>query len=509
MKFSCKLSRSKSTSELRGSQKICERAKENSERQGKRQAIGVAYSPLAGFSPEAKRRLAQPAKSSTMITRRKDGFCDLIETKNAWGYLVQGNGHVFVFDRQLNNRKHNEPAGYVIGSGNDCDIIIHHKVAEKKHAFIFCETRFQDNKYSMPVYICNQSANGIWINGKKMINQIQKIKTNDQIFFLDPTIYKTKENVSYLFVEPKQPISTAKSIDRLYQSTHESLGEGNYGKVYIAKCRETGNRVAVKVVPRHSFKDSPQWQIASLREVSVCMLFPAHPCIVQISRMFVKNEDMYIVMDGPHGDLFEMIVDGDYQYKEHEVRILFDQIAHAVACLHENNIVHRDIKLENVIVTDKVKLRVKLCDFGFSTITRPGRDLLTGCGTSFYAAPEIKRRKPYDKSVDIWSLGMLLYVALTSSHPYASPGNGGDCDYIPEHTSSNAKYRTDSPRWKSLSSDAKDLVSKMLQVKPDSRINIDQVLDHPWLQNIDNLESMKAGVERNPQLIEYLEAKKI
>ena len=79
-----------------------------------------------------------------------------------------------------------------------------------------------------------------------------------------------------MFVEPKQPLSTVKSIDTLYQSTHESLGEGNYGKVYLAKCKETGNRVAVKVVPRRSFKDLPQWQIALLREVSVCMLFPDH-----------------------------------------------------------------------------------------------------------------------------------------------------------------------------------------------------------------------------------------
>ncbi|KAI8360739.1 kinase-like domain-containing protein [Choanephora cucurbitarum] len=507
MKFSCKLSRSTSTPDLKGSQKICERARENADRLKKRQSIGIAYSPLVGFSPEAKRRLAQPAKSSTMIKRRNDGYCDLIETKNAWGYLVQGNGHVFVFDRQLNNRKHNEPAGYVIGSGKDCDIIIHHKAAEERHAFIFYETRFQDNKYSMPVYICNQSANGIWINGKKMVNQIQNIKTNDHIFFLDPNTYLTKENICYVFVEPKQPLSTVKSIDTLYQSTHESLGEGNYGKVYLAKCKETGNRVAVKVVPRRSFKDLPQWQIALLREVSVCMLFPDHPCIVKISRMFVKNEDMYIIMEyGPHGDLFEMIVDGDYDYKEHEVRILFDQIAHAVACLHENNIVHRDIKLENVIVTDKANLRVKLCDFGFSTIARPGRDLLTGCGTSFYAAPEIKRKKPYSKSVDIWSLGMLLYVALTSSHPYALPGK--EDDYVPEHTGNSAKYRTDHPRWKGLSKDAKDLVNKMLQVDPKKRVDIQQVLDHPWLQNINNLESIKAGVKRNPLLVDYLESKK-
>ncbi|KAI8056288.1 kinase-like domain-containing protein [Gilbertella persicaria] len=508
---SFKPNKSHSNPNFRCSAKVVEKLTRSPSKHMKRRTAGFALSPLAGLSPRRTDRLAQPAKSSAMIRKKADGFCEIIETKRAWGYLVQGRGHVFTLDKGLHNRQESEAAGYVIGTGNDCDIVIHHVNAEKRHAFIFFETRFDHDKHSTPVFICNHSTNGTWINGEK-VKGFRELETNDIIQFLDPSRYPLEENPCYIFVESTMNDIRAKSIDSFYNLKSNIIGKGNYGNVVIAECKETGKTVAIKMIPRKAFAKREVWKTATLREISVCMLFPIHPCIIQVSRMFEQDQQMYIVMEyGPHGDLFDIVACRDEIFKEYEVRIIFDQIAHAVACLHENDIVHRDIKLENVIVTDKKNLYVKLCDFGFSTFINQKQALTTSCGTAMYVAPEIVSARPYGKAVDVWSLGVLLFITLTSTSPFPQLSDDQTKwekeKAILDKSIKEGKFTFSHPSWEYISAEAKDLIQQMMKVNVEERINIEQVLQHPWLQQIENAETFKTGLKRNPMLVKYLERK--
>jgi len=154
---------------------------------------------------------------------------------------------------------------------------------------------------------------------------------------------------------------------------------------------------------------------------------------------------------------------------------------------HDRNIVHRDIKPENILLADK-NLTVKLADFGLAKIIGEESFTTTLCGTPSYVAPEILQpssRRRYTRAVDIWSLGVVLYICLCGFPPFS------DELYTPENPYSLAqqilggRYDFPSPYWDSVGDPALELIDRMLTVDPDERITIDECLEHPWLTNQD------------------------
>ncbi|KAI7869256.1 kinase-like domain-containing protein [Mucor mucedo] len=382
------------------------------------------------------------------------------ESTNAWGFLYKVGGQVFTLSRNMDQPDSSVIPGYVIGTNDQCDI-----------------------KYNIECYI--------------YINILTYIA----------------ENPSYDFVKPRRKGKKFSSFDELYHKS-KKLGTGSFGIVSLAICKTTGKRVAIKQVQLSGHIDALETKkrIGLLREISIFMALPPHPCIIRVDKVFEEDSRMFIVMEyGSSGDLFTNIY--SLFMTELEIKIIFEQIAHAVLYLHSKGIVHRDIKMENVIVCDRERLYVKLTDFGLCAFLKKDEALYTNCGTMLYAAPELlnsNSKKGYGMEVDIWSLGVLLYGALTNSMPFVNMVNGEDDEKKQlRELIGKGQFSFDHPAWDGISEEAKDLVCQMMQVDVNKRYTIKQVLLHPWLQDIENEQTKEMGVTRNPALLQYLDNKPV
>ncbi|KAI9253890.1 kinase-like domain-containing protein, partial [Phascolomyces articulosus] len=264
------------------------------------------------------------------------------------------------------------------------------------------------------------------------------------------------------------------------------IGSGSFGEVYTAQCVATGKTVALKMIPQSKYAGKPRTLQSLLQEIAVYTSLQHHPCIVRMERVMEVNGVFYIAMElGKDGDLFDHVCAISNPLAEDEVRIIFDQIFHAVEYIHDQDIAHRDLKLENIILMDRKNLHVKIADFGLATFYR-GRPFHTMCGTQSYAAPELvlESKCSYDKAVDIWSLGVMLFVTLVKSPPFY--------DTTPEqhrvmlNRIKSGDYNFEGvDKWEKISDEAKDLIQKMLVVDTNDRYNIKQILQHPWLQKVE------------------------
>ncbi|KAJ3720435.1 hypothetical protein C8R42DRAFT_670720 [Lentinula raphanica] len=240
------------------------------------------------------------------------------------------------------------------------------------------------------------------------------------------------------------------------------IGEGAYGKVRIGTHRLTSTRVAIKQIPK-SMSASLTREIHHHRQLH-------HPHITQMYEVIATESSIWIVTElCSGGELFDYLTEKG-RLTEDETRFLFGQLCLAVAYLHEKGIVHRDLKLENVLLDERC--RVKLGDFGFTREFERGVLMDTYCGTTGYASPEMLQGKKYlGAEVDIWSLGVILYVLLTGMLPFDD-----DDEQIMRDKVILGEF--EDPEW--LSEDARDLIQNILQKEPSQRLTIPQILEHPW-----------------------------
>eukprot|EP00752_Nemacystus_decipiens_P005344 g4846.t1 len=222
-----------------------------------------------------------------------------------------------------------------------------------------------------------------------------------------------------------------------------------------------------------------------------------HPNVIDIYQFFKDDPDRYYVsieyMRG--GELFDRIVKKAY-YNEKEARDLCRILLDAVRYCHDLGIVHRDLKPENLLLTSQHDdANVKLADFGFARSIMNGF-VSTQCGTPGYVAPEILRAESYGTSVDMWSIGVIIYILLGGYPPFHDENQtrlfrkikAGNFKFHPEY-------------WQSISNEAKDLIRRLLTVDPKRRLTAAQAVTHPWLLSKDadllnhnlgvNLEQLK------------------
>ncbi|TFL00331.1 hypothetical protein BDV98DRAFT_112370 [Pterulicium gracile] len=240
------------------------------------------------------------------------------------------------------------------------------------------------------------------------------------------------------------------------------IGEGAYGKVRMGTHRLTSTRVAIKQIPK-SMSTALTREIHHHRQLH-------HPNIMQMFEVIATESAIWIVTELCYGgELFDYLVEKG-RLSEEETRVIFGQLCLAVHYLHEKGIVHRDLKLENVLLDEKC--RVKLGDFGFTREYESNVFMETFCGTTGYASPEMLQGKKYcGPEVDIWSLGIILYTLLTGTLPF-------DDDDELEMRNKIIKGSYEDPEW--LSADARNLLSKILQSDPSKRPCIANILTHPW-----------------------------
>uniref|UniRef100_A0A3B4AXY1 Uncharacterized protein n=1 Tax=Periophthalmus magnuspinnatus TaxID=409849 RepID=A0A3B4AXY1_9GOBI len=275
-------------------------------------------------------------------------------------------------------------------------------------------------------------------------------------------------------LRPIRQGSTARGdISSVYQIfTDEVLGSGQFGVVYGGKHRETGRDVAIKIIDKLRFPNKEESELKN--EVAILK----HPGVVSLQAMFESPEKVFVVMEKLHGDMLEMILSSEKgRLPEHTTRFLLTQILVALRHLHSKNIVHCDLKPENVLLTSSDPLpQVKLCDFGFARIIGECSFRRSVVGTPAYLAPEVLRGRGYNRSLDMWSVGVILYVSLSGTFPFNEDEDVNEQIH-------NAAFMYPSKTWREVSRQAIDLISNLLQVKMRKRLSVDKTLSHPWLQD--------------------------
>ncbi|XP_051739409.1 SNF related kinase b [Ctenopharyngodon idella] len=253
-----------------------------------------------------------------------------------------------------------------------------------------------------------------------------------------------------------------------------TLGKGHFAVVKLARHVFTGQLVAVKVIDKTKLDNLATGHL--LQEVR-CMKLVQHPNVVRLYEVIDTQTKLYLILElGDGGDMYDYILRHEGGVAEDTAKVHFAQIIRAIAYCHRLHVVHRDLKPENVVFF-RQQGTVKLTDFGFSNHFQPGTMLMTSCGSLAYSAPEILLGEEYDApAVDIWSLGVILYM-LVCGHPPFQEANDSetlimimDCRYtVPNH----------------VSPECKDLISRMLQRDPAKRASLTEIESHPWLQGVD------------------------
>ncbi|XP_043976592.1 serine/threonine-protein kinase D2 isoform X1 [Gambusia affinis] len=265
-------------------------------------------------------------------------------------------------------------------------------------------------------------------------------------------------------------------IGTVYQIfADEVLGSGQFGVVYGGKHRKTGRDVAVKVIDKLRF---PTKQESQLRNEVAILQSLRHLGIVNLECMFETPEKVFVVMEKLHGDMLEMILSSEKgRLPERLTKFLITQILAALRHLHFKNIVHCDLKPENVLLASADPFpQVKLCDFGFARIIGEKSFRRSVVGTPAYLAPEVLLNQGYNRSLDMWSVGVIMYVSLSGTFPFNEDEDIND-------QIQNAAFMYPVNPWKKISKDATDLINNLLQVKMRKRYSVDKSLSHSYLQD--------------------------
>ncbi|XP_037550732.1 serine/threonine-protein kinase D1 [Nematolebias whitei] len=265
-------------------------------------------------------------------------------------------------------------------------------------------------------------------------------------------------------------------INSVYQIfPDEVLGSGQFGIVYGGKHRKSGRDVAIKIIDKLRF---PTKQESQLRNEVAILQSLHHPGVVNLECMFETPERVFVVMEKLHGDMLEMILSSEKgRLPERITKFLVTQILVALRHLHFKNIVHCDLKPENVLLASADSFpQVKLCDFGFARIIGEKSFRRSVVGTPAYLAPEVLRNKGYNRSLDMWSVGVIIYVSLSGTFPFNEDEDIND-------QIQNAAFMYPPHPWKKVSQEAIDLINNLLQVKMRKRYSVDKTLSHPWLQD--------------------------
>lgn len=256
----------------------------------------------------------------------------------------------------------------------------------------------------------------------------------------------------------------------------KELGRGQFGITYLCTENSTGKSYACKsILKRKLARQSDRDDVK--REIQIMQHLSGQPNIVEIKGAYEDRYSVHLVMELCAGlELFDRIIAKGH-YSERDAAEIFRGIANVVHICHFMGVIHRDLKPENFLFASKDETAMlKAADFGLSVFIEEGKVYRDLVGSAYYVAPEVLSRH-YGREIDVWSVGVILYILLSGVPPFWAETEKGIFDAILE-----GEIDFESKPWPAISSAAKDLIRRMLTQDPKKRITSAQVLDHPWLR---------------------------
>ena len=305
--------------------------------------------------------------------------------------------------------------------------------------------------------------------GKKYFS-IVILYQNEKSYFFD-----NEQDFNNWFEKLNLAIQNKSLFDKY--EVKQKIGKGKFGLVKFGINKETKKPVAIKIMAKKNM-DKSDLELAKV-EIDILKI-GQHPNIIKLYDIYENENYIYIIMEYcSGGDLLSYFEYNEYELPEEKVCEIIHKLSMAIYYLHSYGIVHRDLKPENILMTDlSPKADIRLLDFGLSKIIGNDEKCTEPYGTLSFVAPEVLQGKPYDKSVDLWSIGIITFLLL--------------CGYLPfddKHSEREIARQTiqdpvpfEDKIWNKYSPEAKTFVEGLLQKKPEKRYSIKEILEHPWIK---------------------------
>ena len=295
------------------------------------------------------------------------------------------------------------------------------------------------------------------IPGKQVLNDIQK-----RLFLLSPTVELGFER-------------ECNKYDFIHQNKNP-IGKGAFGEVWKVTHENSKKDYCIKIMnKRDIFEQKLINQIN--KEISI-MYNVNHPYSIKLVNHFEDNDKLYLIMElAVNGNLYNLIQNNkkDKVKNIDLIKRIIIQTIEIIKYLHSKNIIYRDIKPENILL-DKDN-NIKLCDYGWAAYITPGKFLTVYCGTPEYVSPEVLKKYPYNEKVDIWGIGVLIFELVFGYAPFSSNFNEDRYNNIKA-----GKINWPEDFNEEEHSVLKDLINKILKINPNERISLEEIENHPWLQ---------------------------
>lgn len=442
------------------------------------------------FSVPEKTNLSSPIQDTqafSQFTHPKSANDE--EEEGVLGYLISltdGNVMTMYLEKAAcpnhgeNEKNGVKSAGFLCGRHPENDMIIDDPTISNRHFVIFGTNKGG----TVFAVLQDSSSNGTFVNDSLVgRNKRRELHDSDEI---------TLPNRSRFLFKYPQYRDTSQFHEQY--DVIEKLGKGHFAEVYLCVEKATGQRYAVKIFTKgtgageRSKTDGLEQEIAVLMGVS-------HPNLLCLKDTFDEKRAVYLVLElAAEGELFNAIV-MKQKLSVEETRHVFKQLFEGMKYLHDRNIVHRDIKPENILLTDK-NLSIKIADFGLAKIIGEESFTTTLCGTPSYVAPEIlsdSKHRRYTRAVDVWSLGVVLYICLCGFPPFSDELYSKEAPYTLHDQIKMGRFDYPSPYWDSVPDSALELIDAMLTVDAAKRPTVEECMVHPFMLEGQDKDSQRVG----------------
>ena len=443
------------------------------ERQRPQRRVRIKLDNLADRTPELSKNTftfgknANTSSKSTAIEETKDDDDDIFDIQEE--QYVQYEGYVYKYSQT--QKKMKKTYFKLIGK----DLYYYKKKEEKNH-------RGMHNLSG--VFI--KKGEDFEYEGKKYLSIVILYKSEKSYYF------DNEEDFNIWFQKLNAAIQNKSLFDKY--EVKQKIGKGKFGLVKCGINKETKMPVAIKIMAKKNM-DKSDLELAKV-EIDILKI-GQHPNIIKLYDIYENENYIYIIMEYcSGGDLLSYFEYHDYELPESKVCEIIHKLSMAIYYLHSYGIVHRDLKPENILMTDiSDTADIRLLDFGLSKIVGNEEKCTEPYGTLSFVAPEVLQGKPYDKSVDLWSIGIITFLLL--------------CGYLPfddKHSEREIARQTiqdpvpyEKKIWDKYSPEAKAFVDGLLQKKPEKRYTIKEVLEHPWIKKMDKVPEKRKDTKNKSQ----------